>query len=79
MTPVTTSYDYGALLDKSGRPSSMYNKVRELLVSKFVGESTLPDVPEMEPLIDILEIELKPSQLSRFSIPSPRLPSRDLW
>lgn len=71
MTPVTTSYDYGALLDESGRPSPMYNKVRELLVSKYVDESTLPDVPEVEPLIDIPEIDLKPA-LSLFdALPNP--------
>lgn len=71
MTPVTTSYDYGALLDESGRTTVMYDKVRELLVSKYVDNSTLPAVPETEPLIDIPEIDLKPA-LSLFdALPKP--------
>ncbi|KAK2757931.1 hypothetical protein FQN54_004337 [Arachnomyces sp. PD_36] len=71
MTPVTTSYDYGALLDESGRTTTMYDKVRKLLVSKYVDEASLPDVPEMEPLIDIPEIKLQPA-LSLFdTLPKP--------
>lgn len=71
MTPVTTSYDYGALLDESGGVTPMYKKVRELLVSKYVDESTLPEIPETEPLIDIPEIELKPALPLFDTLPNP--------
>ena len=42
--PVTTSYDYGAPLDESGRPNDVHNAIRQTVTSFVDG---VPDVPSM--------------------------------
>lgn len=60
LQPITTSYDYGAPLDESGRVNDIYHAVREA-IGGFVGEDKLPNLVEEEPMIEIPSIELKPA------------------
>ncbi|KAJ5808284.1 beta-calactosidase [Penicillium riverlandense] len=53
----TTSYDYGAPLDESGRPTITYYELRAV-ISKHV--SSIPDVPTVPPLQQIDSFKLKP-------------------
>lgn len=57
---VTSSYDYGAPLDESGRPTEVYWKLREM-ISKHVPAGSIPDVPTAPQLTTIPEIQLKPA------------------
>ncbi len=50
--PQTTSYDYDAALDESGRPTKKYYEFREA-ISVANPEMKLPDVPTAAPLISI--------------------------
>ncbi|KAK4247361.1 glycosyl hydrolases family 35-domain-containing protein [Corynascus novoguineensis] len=56
-SPMTTSYDYGAVLDETGRPASSYNAMRST-IAKYVP--SLPDVPSTPPLQSISEFPLTP-------------------
>ncbi|PHH87444.1 hypothetical protein CDD83_8866 [Cordyceps sp. RAO-2017] len=58
---VTSSYDYGAPLDESGRPTEIYFKLRAM-ISKYVPAGSIPEVPKTPPLIDIKEFSLKPAR-----------------
>ncbi|KAJ5190482.1 uncharacterized protein N7498_009467 [Penicillium cinerascens] len=60
LEPITTSYDYGAPLDESGRTNEIYNALRET-IGNYVGKDTIPDTLKEEPLITIPEIQLKPA------------------
>ncbi|RDA84415.1 hypothetical protein CP532_2897 [Ophiocordyceps camponoti-leonardi (nom. inval.)] len=64
--PVTTSYDYGAPLDESGRPTEMYHRIRRMIANHFPG-TTLPPVPQLPEPVQTEEIDLKPS-LALFDI-----------
>lgn len=59
LAAMTTSYDYGAPLDESGRPTDVYFKLREM-ISKYVPAGSIPDVPTMPKLATVPEFELKP-------------------
>ncbi|RDA91812.1 hypothetical protein CP533_2831 [Ophiocordyceps camponoti-saundersi (nom. inval.)] len=64
--PVTTSYDYGAPLDESGRPTEMYHRLRRL-IAEHVPPSSIPNVPQLPEPVQTEEIDLKPS-LALFDI-----------
>ncbi|MCJ1330497.1 hypothetical protein MMC10_007182 [Thelotrema lepadinum] len=57
----TTSYDYGAPLDESGRTTPLYHQLRETLV-KYApsGNGSVPDVAPDLPLSTIPDFELQP-------------------
>ncbi|KAE8442832.1 hypothetical protein EG329_002804 [Mollisiaceae sp. DMI_Dod_QoI] len=59
LTPVVTSYDYGAPLTESGGITDIYLALREMIVG-YLGNDSLPAVPKNETPIAIPEIELKP-------------------
>lgn len=59
LEPVTTSYDYGAPLDESGRPTDIYHGLRKSLIS-FVGSENVPDVPSVAPMISISSLKVEP-------------------
>ncbi|CRG90106.1 hypothetical protein PISL3812_07147 [Talaromyces islandicus] len=67
--PVTTSYDYGAPLDESGRPTDIYYALRETLGNYT---SDLPDVPDIEPMINISSIDVKPAFYLFDALPTPQ-------
>lgn len=54
---VTSSYDYGAPIDETGRSTDFYKKIRDVLV-KY--NKNIPDVPADLPLMAIPEFKLKP-------------------
>ncbi|KYK60836.1 beta-calactosidase [Drechmeria coniospora] len=56
---VTTSYDYGAPLDETGRPTKLYHKLRDL-ISRHVPAGSIPDVPSMPGLARVDEFSLRP-------------------
>ena len=61
--PDTTSYDYGAPLDESGRPTPKYFEMRKIFAkyltcAKGAGEVCLPPVPAAAPIIEIPQIAL---------------------
>ncbi|PNS08544.1 glycoside hydrolase family 35 protein [Solilutibacter silvestris] len=72
--PDTTSYDYDAPLDESGRPTPKYFALREVITKHLSPGETLPDVPKAAPTIAIPRFTLKQSvalldALSRLSAP----------
>ncbi|KAI0146921.1 glycoside hydrolase family 35 protein [Xylariaceae sp. FL1272] len=57
--PFTSSYDYGAPLDESGRTTPLYDALRKS-ISKYVPEGSLP-VPKVNvPLFEIPEFDITP-------------------
>ncbi|TQV98418.1 beta-calactosidase [Cordyceps javanica] len=60
LAAVTTSYDYGAPLDESGRPTDVYFKLREM-ISKYVPAGSIPEVPATPKRATVPEFELKPA------------------
>lgn len=56
---VTTSYDYGAPLDESGRVTELYNAIRAM-VSKHVPAGSIPGVPATPPMLAVPKFDLKP-------------------
>lgn len=68
--PVTTSYDYGAPLDESGRPNDVYNAVRETIMKHVDG---VPDVPSKPAMVGTSPIKMEPydALLSTDSLPKP--------
>ncbi len=54
--PTTTSYDYDAALDESGRPTQKYFRFREVIAKYCAAE--LPPVPQPEQRITIPEFPL---------------------
>lgn len=55
----TTSYDYGAPLDESGRTTELYSALRDA-ISKYVPEGSIPEPPENVPRLEIPAFELAP-------------------
>lgn len=55
--PQTTSYDYDAALDESGRPTPKYFAFRDVIARRRAGDS-LPPVPESPPPIELSPIAL---------------------
>jgi beta-galactosidase len=58
--PQTTSYDYDAALDESGRPQPKYFAFRDAIVRHFPN-LTLTEVPITPPAIEISRFDLKAS------------------
>ena len=67
--PITTSYDYGAPLDETGRPTDIYNALRQTL-RNFSAD--VPDVPVIQPMITIPSINMQPSFFLFDGLPAPR-------
>jgi beta-galactosidase len=61
--PDTTSYDYGAPLDESGRPTPKFFELRKIFAkySPCGDESCLPPVPASAPIITIPPVALNES------------------
>jgi beta-galactosidase len=58
--PQTTSYDYDAALDESGRPTKKYFAFREVIAARSPGVK-LPEVPQIAPLITVPQFALSES------------------
>lgn len=56
--PITTSYDFGAPLDESGRTNSVYDGIRETIIANV--PYSVPDVPKMPPMASTSPITLTP-------------------
>ncbi|MBS0226449.1 MAG: beta-galactosidase [Proteobacteria bacterium] len=72
--PDTTSYDYDAPLDESGRPTPKYFALRNVIAKHLVPGETLPEVPMTAAAIAIPRFALKQSvslldALPRLSVP----------
>ncbi|KAH6627713.1 glycosyl hydrolases family 35-domain-containing protein [Chaetomium tenue] len=59
ITPFTTSYDYGAVLDETGRPASTYSRMRSA-IAKHIPASSIPAIPSLPPLQSIPSFPLTP-------------------
>ncbi|KAJ2981434.1 hypothetical protein NQ176_g2026 [Zarea fungicola] len=59
LAAVITSYDYGAPLDESGRPTDVYFRLRET-ISKYVAAGSIPGVPTLPARAAIPEFDLEP-------------------
>ncbi|CAL5869270.1 uncharacterized protein PFLUO_LOCUS3498 [Penicillium psychrofluorescens] len=70
LEPVTTSYDYGAPLDESGRTNDIYFAVRKT-ISSHVGADSIPPVPKNKPLVTIPDIKLTPEASMFDNLPMP--------
>lgn len=70
LTPITTSYDYGAPLDESGRRNDIYDALRETL-SSWQGPDGLPDLVPETPVVEIPEFAVKPAAGMFDSLPNP--------
>jgi beta-galactosidase GanA len=61
--PTTTSYDYGAPLDESGRPTDLYHGIRQILIDYLKNSTTMendvPDVPDSANMLDTDKIQVK--------------------
>jgi beta-galactosidase len=74
--PDTTSYDYGAPLDESGRPTPKYFEFRKI-IAKYTtcaagtGEQCLPPVPAVAPPIAIPSVTLSESTSLWDNLPKP--------
>jgi len=69
--PDVTSYDYDAPLDERGRPTPKYAALRELLGKYQPEGTTLPDVPDPLPLIEIPDIPFAQSTSVFDNLPQP--------
>ncbi|KAM3548904.1 hypothetical protein MY1884_008980 [Beauveria asiatica] len=58
LAAVTTSYDYGAPLDESGRPTDVYFSLREM-ISKYVPAGSIPNVPTTPTRATVPEFKLQ--------------------
>lgn len=70
LDPITTSYDYGAPLDESGRKTDIYDALRETL-GPWQGPDGLPPVVEQTPVIEIPSFSVKPAVGLFDSLPEP--------
>ncbi|KAI1857182.1 uncharacterized protein JN550_013419 [Neoarthrinium moseri] len=59
-TVFTTSYDYGAPLDETGRTTDLYFKMREAILP-YVPDGSVPDPPTNLPRATVPQFELCPS------------------
>ncbi|GJN74929.1 beta-calactosidase [Purpureocillium lilacinum] len=57
---VTSSYDYGAPLDESGRPTEVYHKLRDM-ISKYVPKGSIPDLPATPDLTEVDDFTFSPA------------------
>jgi hypothetical protein len=74
-SPMTTSYDYGAALDETGRPAQIYNYFRTA-IAKHV--SNIPAVPSVPALQSISDFTLTPVLGMFDTLPEPRYADRTL-
>ena len=58
LEPVTTSYDYAAPLNESGRPTSLYYRIKEA-IADYTQEQA-PSFPETPSMMETDDIPLKP-------------------
>ena len=58
-TVFTSSYDYGAPIDESGRTTELYHTIRNT-ISRYVASGSIPEIPADLPRMSIPEFELKP-------------------
>lgn len=58
-TAFTTSYDYSAPIDESGRTTELYNTMRQA-ISKYLPAGSVPKVPENIPRMAIPSFKLNP-------------------
>lgn len=65
---ITTSYDYGAPLDESGRPNDIYDLIRSTITAKISGT---PDVPSKGSVSSTDPINLTPSASLFDTLPDP--------
>ncbi|EGX89953.1 beta-calactosidase, putative [Cordyceps militaris CM01] len=60
LAAMTTSYDYGAPLDESGRPTDVYFRLRDM-IQKYVPKGSIPSVPAMPARAAVPEFQLRPA------------------
>lgn len=60
LQPQITSYDYGAVLDESGRPTETYHALRKL-IAKYVGADKIPTVPTNPGVSKVPQFTLQPA------------------
>lgn len=71
LTPVTTSYDYGAPLDESGRPNKLFYDIQKT-IQAYVGNSTVfPGLPKETPMVAIPSVKMTPMASLFNSLPKP--------
>ena len=70
LTPVITSYDYGAPLDESGRTTDIYDALRDT-ISAYVKPNSVPPVPQNDPPVAIAPISLSPAIRLFDALPTP--------
>lgn len=68
--PVSTSYDYGAPLDETGRRTDIYDALRETL-RPWQGPEGLPPLVEQTPLVEVPSFSVKPAMGLFDSLPKP--------
>ncbi|KFY11897.1 hypothetical protein V491_07003 [Pseudogymnoascus sp. VKM F-3775] len=71
LAAITSSYDYGAPLDESGRPTEAYHAIRETIIEYLGDNSSVPDIPVKSPMIEIPTFQLKPSVALFDALPKP--------
>ena len=59
--PDITSYDYAAPLDETGRPTSYYFAIRDLLLKHHLQGDPIPDVPHIPECYSISRIQFNQS------------------
>ncbi|HRI16270.1 MAG TPA: beta-galactosidase, partial [Verrucomicrobiota bacterium] len=74
--PQPTSYDYGAPIDESGRPTAKFHAIREVLSRRLPPGQTLPPIPEPNPVVALSPIALREVAPLLNSLPPPRRASR---
>jgi beta-galactosidase GanA len=74
-SPMTTSYDYGAALDETGRPSQIYTYFRNA-IAKHV--SNIPAVPSIPAIASVADFSLSPVLGMLDNLPSPRFSNSPL-
>ncbi|OAQ57434.1 glycoside hydrolase, family 35 [Pochonia chlamydosporia 170] len=58
-TAVTSSYDYGAPLDETGRPTEIYYRLRDM-ITKYAHSGSIPKVPALPRVAKVDAFSLKP-------------------
>ncbi|KAI9685469.1 MAG: hypothetical protein M1820_010799 [Bogoriella megaspora] len=76
-TVFTSSYDYGAPLDESGRTTDLYMSLRSA-IQKYVPAGSIPDVPDNLPRSSIPQFALEPVTSLFDALPSRTSNSRPL-
>jgi hypothetical protein len=71
LEPFTTSYDYGAPLDESGRPNNLYSVLRST-IGKHLPSGSIPAVPSSPPLQTLPDTPLTPVAGLFDTLPTPQ-------